>query len=111
MNAYWLLLLVCLLTCAGQLCQKQAANQRGKIAQRSVLSWLVIAALLLGVALLLWLVVLQRLPLSVAYPMLSLNFAGVALAAHLIFSESLTLRQWCGVLLIVLGIALMGIEV
>lgn len=45
---------------------------------------------------LLWLRLLQQLPLSVAYPMLSFNFVLVTLAAQLFYSEKATLRHWLG---------------
>ncbi|MBS0975576.1 EamA family transporter, partial [Serratia rubidaea] len=56
-----------------------------------------------------WLAVLQRLPLSQAYPMLSLNFVLVTLASHRVFKESITPRHWCGVVTIVAGIVLMSL--
>lgn len=109
MSAYGLALLVCLLTCLGQLCQKQAAHHHTQTLQFRML-WLLGGFTLLGVALLLWLRVLQLLPVSSAYPMLSLSFVGVTLAAHLLFGEPLSLRHWGGITLIVLGIILMSHE-
>lgn len=41
---------------------------------RRLLRWLMLALICLGLALLLWLVVLSRVAVSVAYPMLSLNY-------------------------------------
>lgn len=61
-----------------------------------------------GVAMLLWLLVLQRVPVSQAYPMLSLNFIFVALAGRILWRERLTLRQIFGTLLVVTGVALMA---
>ena len=51
---------------------------------------------------------LRLVPVSVAYPMLSINFVLVALAARLIWRESYTLQQWIGTLAIVAGVALIG---
>jgi undecaprenyl phosphate-alpha-L-ara4N flippase subunit ArnE len=67
-----------------------------------------VSVLLLGVAMLLWLLVLQRVPVSQAYPMLSLNFIFVALAGRILWRERLTLRQIFGTLLVVTGVALMA---
>ncbi|WP_187512522.1 EamA family transporter, partial [Pantoea agglomerans] len=72
------------------------------------LSWIGVSVLLLGVAMLLWLLVLQRVPVSQAYPMLSLNFIFVALAGRILWRERLTLRQIFGTLLVVTGVALMA---
>jgi len=57
-----------------------------------------------------WLEVLRRLPVSLAYPMLSLNFVLVTLAARFIFGESVSSRHWSGVAAIMAGIFLMGIS-
>lgn len=103
-----LILLVSLLSCAAQLCQKQAAHSRQRRGRNAMLRWIAASVALLGVAMLLWLVVLRNVPVSVAYPMLSLNFVLVALAARLIWRESFTPRQVAGTLIIVAGVALMG---
>lgn len=57
---------------------------------------------------LLWLLVLQRIPVSVAYPMLSLNFIFITLAARFIWREPVSLRHWLGVVLIIAGISILG---
>ncbi|MGG7448104.1 4-amino-4-deoxy-L-arabinose-phosphoundecaprenol flippase subunit ArnE [Kosakonia oryzendophytica] len=106
----WLLLsLASLLSCAGQLCQKQATRpatpgHRG----RHVGLWLGLALAALGAGMALWLLVLQRLPVGVAYPMLSLNFVWVTLAARFVWRERVTARHAVGVLLIIIGIVLLG---
>ncbi|HEY0208599.1 4-amino-4-deoxy-L-arabinose-phosphoundecaprenol flippase subunit ArnE [Acerihabitans sp.] len=117
MSGYLLILLVCVLTCAGQLCQKQAAlrwrqgaPRQNRRAGTGAPGWLLAALLLLGMALLFWLGVLQRLPLSVAYPVLSLNVVLVTLAAQWLFRERVTCRHWWGVAAIMFGIALMSLN-
>lgn len=104
------ILAVNILTCAGQLAQKQAAS--GEPAKgshrRHVGIWLGISLLCLGSAMLLWLAVLQRVPVGVAYPMLSLNFILVTLAARWIWHETISPRQWLGIGLIVLGVIFVG---
>ncbi|QLK61615.1 4-amino-4-deoxy-L-arabinose-phosphoundecaprenol flippase subunit ArnE [Enterobacteriaceae bacterium Kacie_13] len=109
MTGFLLVLTVSVITCGGQLCQKQAAqvSARGIV---HVLRWLALAVLLLGIAMLLWLRVLQLLPLSLAYPMLSLNFVLITLCAKWIFHEYVDARHWFGVALIMSGIALMSVS-
>ncbi|MGV3346171.1 4-amino-4-deoxy-L-arabinose-phosphoundecaprenol flippase subunit ArnE [Enterobacteriaceae bacterium LUAb1] len=102
-----LIILVSLLTCAGQLCQKQAGHYEAQ-ARRKLLGWLMLSLILLGTAMLIWLLVLQRVPVSVAYPMLSLNFILVVLAAYWLWKEPVSARHWLGIVLIVCGVALMG---
>ena len=106
----WLwLVLASLLTCAGQLCQKQATRP-AKTGRRGahIVLWLGLALLALGCGMLVWLVVLQRLPVGVAYPMLSLNFVWVTLAAVKLWHEPVLLRHWCGVAFIIGGIVILG---
>lgn len=62
-----------------------------------------------GVSMLTWAVALRRLPLSVAYPLLSLSYVLVYLAAGLIpaFAERLSATRSLGVLLIVCGVTVL----
>lgn len=111
MISYVLLIIVSLLTCAGQLCQKQAAQcWEGPAETRlaPTLRWFAFAVLLLGLGMLLWLRLLQHLPLSVAYPMLSFNFVLVTLAAQLFYGEETTPRHWLGIAAIMFGILLIS---
>lgn len=103
--SYLLIVLASLLSCGGQLCQKQATWKRGT---RHLLGWLAFSVVLLGCAMLLWLLVLQRVPVSVAYPMLSLNFIFITLAARFIWHEPISLRHGLGVVLIIAGISILG---
>ncbi|MGX9309109.1 4-amino-4-deoxy-L-arabinose-phosphoundecaprenol flippase subunit ArnE (plasmid) [Pantoea ananatis] len=100
-----LVLLTSLLTCAGQLCQKQAARQTNRA---QLTGWLVASLALLALGMVVWLLVLQRLPVSLAYPMLSINFILVALAARFVWQERMTRWQWMGTVLIVVGVAIIG---
>lgn len=109
MSSWIWLALASLLSCAGQLCQKQATRpaldgQRG----RHLGLWLGLALIALGAGMALWLLVLQRIPVGVAYPMLSLNFVWVTLAARFIWREQVSLRHALGVALIIVGIVVLG---
>ncbi|CNE33302.1 4-amino-4-deoxy-L-arabinose-phosphoundecaprenol flippase subunit ArnE [Yersinia bercovieri] len=111
MTSYLLLVMVSLLTCAGQLCQKQAAQcweRSPKARLAPTLRWLAAAIMLLGLGMLLWLRLLQHLPLSVAYPLLSFNFVLVTLAAQLFYGEKATPRHWLGIAAIMFGILLIS---
>ncbi|QTF10874.1 EamA family transporter [Brenneria izadpanahii] len=100
-----LVLLTSLLSCAGQMCQKQAAHQARRA---SLMGWLLASLGFLICGMATWLLVLQRLPVSLAYPMLSINFILVAVAARLFWREKLSSLQWIGTLLIVAGVAVIG---
>ena len=97
MSVWFCLILASLLSCAGQLCQKQATRP-SRSGRR-------------GRHILLWLGVLQAIPVGIAYPMLSLNFVWVTLAAWGIWREPVARRHWLGVGLIVVGIAVLGSSV
>ncbi|MGE8065794.1 4-amino-4-deoxy-L-arabinose-phosphoundecaprenol flippase subunit ArnE [Pseudomonas sp. NPDC089569] len=107
-----LLLVACLLTCLGQIAQKYAVESwRGRESGwgeklRSPWLWLALAAM--GSGLLVWLLVLQRLEVGIAYPMLSLNFVLITLVARFVFQEHIDRRHWLGVALVIGGVALLG---
>ncbi|AUO67226.1 4-amino-4-deoxy-L-arabinose-phospho-UDP flippase [Citrobacter freundii complex sp. CFNIH2] len=105
MMAWVWLVLASLLSCAGQLCQKQVTRSGGG---QQVALWLGLALLALGGGMLAWLVVLQYLPVGVAYPMLSLNVVWVTLAAKTLWHESVPSRHWLGVGLIIVGVIVLG---
>ena len=106
----WLtLVLASLLSGCGQLCQKQATRPVPAHARtRYIAQWIGLALAWLGLAMLLWLAVLQNIPVGIAYPMLSLNFVWVTLAAWKIWCEPITTRHWLGVGLLITGIFILG---
>ncbi|GAB5342886.1 4-amino-4-deoxy-L-arabinose-phosphoundecaprenol flippase subunit ArnE [Pseudomonas fluorescens] len=107
-----LLLSACLLTCMGQVSQKFAVESwRGQPhgwAPKLRSPWLWSALVCLGLGLMVWLLVLQRLEVGIAYPMLSLNFVLVTLMAHFVFHEHIDGRHWLGVALVIGGVVLLG---
>jgi undecaprenyl phosphate-alpha-L-ara4N flippase subunit ArnE len=107
-----LLLLVCLLTCSGQLLQKQAVlcwqQQPCGHWQKLRSPWLLASVTMLGSGMLLWIYLLQHLPLSMAYPLLSINLVLVLLGSRLCFGEAISGRNWLGAAAIVIGALLLG---
>jgi multidrug transporter EmrE-like cation transporter len=51
-----------------------------------------------------WILAMSRLPLSVAYPVLSLTFAAMLVAGHMFFGEPLPWQRVVGVGLIMAGV-------
>lgn len=106
------LVLACVLTCMGQVAQKLAVEswrgQASSLISKLGTPWLWAALICLGLGLLLWLLVLQHLEVGVAYPMLGLNFVLITLVARFGFKERVDTRHWCGVLLVIAGVLLLG---
>ena len=55
-----------------------------------------------------WIIVLSRVELSVAYPMLSLGYVFVLVASFFLFNEQISAVRWLGVLVIMLGVTLIS---
>ena len=117
----WLLLLSGVgLNAAAQLLLKAATRASGPlIADTGALSWqaavrLVGAAPLWGglacyaVSVFLWLGALSRVPVSVAYPMLSIGYIVNAFAAAALFGEALSGAKLAAIALIVLGVVVLA---
>lgn len=55
-----------------------------------------------------WLMVLSRVAVSVAYPMLSIGYIVTAIAGHYLFAENLTWLRIVGIIVIILGVYLVS---
>jgi multidrug transporter EmrE-like cation transporter len=60
------------------------------------------------VSLVVWIMGLSRVPVSVAYPMLSLGYVINAVAAYYLFGEAVSATRWVGIGFIVLGVWLVA---
>lgn len=68
--------------------------------------WLALTCYALSVAL--WVVGLSRLPVSQAYPVLSLGYLITALLAWAILHETISVTRWTGIGLIIAGVLLVA---
>ena len=116
---YFLLIVGVLLNTTAQLLLKAGMNQIGQFAfsfHNIVPISLRIAAnppIVLGifayvVSVVVWLLVLSRVQVSWAYPMLSIGYVVNALAAYYIFGEDLTFMRITGMLVIMAGVFLIS---
>ena len=81
----------------------------GDTARRIVTSPLVMLGLCLyGLGAIIWLVVLSRVSLSLAYPLLGLTYVVVTIAAYALLGENVSLLRWLGVLLVSIGVAVIA---
>jgi len=116
MNRYLPLILAgVLLNALAQLALKQGMRTIGHFAFRLENAPQVIVAVaaspfvLAGLAcyvisVLIWLLVLSRVEVSYAYPLLSVGYIVTALAGHYFFNEAIGLTRWSGILVICLGV-------
>ena len=117
--AFGFLLTGVLLNAAAQLFLKAGTNATGVItltadnwlatlARLATLPPIVAGIACYAVSVVVWILGLSRVPVSVAYPLLSLGYVVNAIAAQMLFSEAVTLQRWIGIGFIVLGVWLVA---
>jgi drug/metabolite transporter (DMT)-like permease len=108
-----------LLNAAAQLLLKGGTNRLGVITlnadnwtamltRMASEGYFIAGTALYGVSLVVWIMGLSRVPVSIAYPMLSLGYIVNAIAAHYIFGEAVTAQRWLGIGFIVAGVYLVA---
>lgn len=111
LGVYALLAASILCSSIAQIFQKRAASDLAQADSSLVLLLfkpnVMLSALFLGVGLLFWLAVLKTLPLSVAYPLLSISYVLVMLLARCLFAERIPWQRWLGTVFIMLGAGLL----
>lgn len=55
-----------------------------------------------------WLKILAEAPLSIAFPIASLNFIGVTLVSRFLFGENVGPLQWLGCGMVTMGVAILA---
>lgn len=70
--------------------------------------WLLAGIVAYVLQLVIWLQILSAVPLSVAFPLASATFLGVAIAGRLFLAERMTRSQGLGALFIVAGVAVVA---
>jgi multidrug transporter EmrE-like cation transporter len=117
MRTLYLPLIAALISAFGQVLLKYAMLRHGPIefSPSGLLSLaleprLICALAMYALALLMWLQVLSKVPLSVAYPMLALTYAVVPFLASYFFDERVSGVQLGGIALILVGVAVLGVS-
>lgn len=65
--------------------------------------WFMACGILFAIASILWMYILKYLPLNIAYPMVSLSYVFAMILAVAFLNETVSVRRWLGVALIVVG--------
>ena len=93
---------------AREVCFKHAANNEAfAVALAKPITWLGIV--FWAAELVAWTIVLEHVPLSVAFPLMALSYVAIVLAGAWIFKEQVNLRHGIGALLITAGVACVGV--
>lgn len=66
--------------------------------------WIVGGMFCYGISLVVWIMGLSRVPVSIAYPLLSLGYVINAVMAHYLLGESVNLQRIVGISFIVIGV-------
>ncbi len=113
--AFLFLITGVLLNAAAQLLLKAGTNRLGVITLTAA-DWFATlvrmaterhfigGATLYVVSLFVWILGLSRVPVSLAYPMLSLGYVVNAIAAHYLFGEAVSVQRWLGIGFIIVGV-------
>lgn len=121
-NSLVLALIAALIAVLGQLLLKTVMSNIGAVTLGSAADFLAlilgllrqplfyVAGLVYVLGFTAWLVVLSRVPLSAAYPVLALTYILIPLASLLLFREEIPAIRWLGMLIIAAGIVLVGLS-
>lgn len=87
-----------------------ALSDLGQLVRGALSTWQVVVGLaVFGLSAVFWLITLSRVPLSTAYPVVSLSYVLILAFSSLALGERPPLTVWLGALLIMGGISVVGI--
>jgi len=70
--------------------------------------WILLSLACYVVSIVVWIFVLARIPVSIAYPLISLGYVVNAVAAHYLLGEDITFLRIAGIMIILLGVVLVA---
>jgi drug/metabolite transporter (DMT)-like permease len=119
LTAFALLMAGVLLNAGAQLALKAATNVLGvltltpdtwpdTLARIATQRYFLLGGALYVLSVFVWIIGLSRVPVSIAYPLLSVGYIVNAIAAHFLFGEAVTLTRWTGIGFIVIGVWLVA---
>jgi drug/metabolite transporter (DMT)-like permease len=118
-SAFLFLITGVLLNAAAQLLLKGGTNRLGVISltadnwvamltRMATEGYFIAGTAFYVVSLVVWILGLSRVPVSIAYPMLSLGYVVNAIAAHYLLGEAVSLQRWIGIGFIIAGVYLVA---
>ncbi len=96
-----------LLGVAGQILLKAGAMRTRDMVAQFLDGFTLLGLATYAIAAVLYIVAIKKIPISLAFPTVSLSYVAVALAAHLMWGEPLGVPQLGGIALIAVGIFLL----
>ena len=96
-----------LLGVAGQLVLKAGADSSGEGLAQFLSPWTLCGFAIYFLSALTYIVAIKKIPVSLAYPSVSISYGLLAILAHVLWREPLTWQHWAGILLISSGIFVM----
>jgi multidrug transporter EmrE-like cation transporter len=118
-TAFALLMIGVVLNAGAQLLLKAGTNALGVITlsrdtwtdtlmRMATQGHFILGAACYVLSLFVWILGLSRVPVSIAYPLLSVGYIINAVAAHYLFGEDVTTTRWLGIGFIVVGVYLVA---
>lgn len=101
---YLALTLAILLGVTGQVVLKTGSEGARDLMGQLASPWTLGGLAVYFLSALAYIAALKRIPVSLAYPSVSISYGLMAVLAHLLWKEPLTLQHWAGILLISGGI-------
>ena len=109
MTFHWVALALAICTSlAGQIMLKSGAVGEGNFIAQLFRPTTMLGLVVYGGAALLYIVALRKIPVSVAFPSVSVSYALVAILGHFLFGEPFGLKQIGGLALIMGGVVLIN---
>jgi multidrug transporter EmrE-like cation transporter len=107
MSPYVWLGMAILLGVTGQLVLKAGAESSGEGLAQFLSPWTLCGFGVYFLSALTYIVAIKKIPISLAYPSVSISYGILAVVAHLVWREPLTWQHWAGIVLISSGIFVM----
>ena len=102
--SFWFILAGVLLNAAAQLLLKAGTNAMPLGIRLAIEPHILAGLACYVISVVVWVVALSRVPVSIAYPMLSIGYVVNALAAWALLGEALTPMRMAGIAVIVVGV-------
>jgi len=87
---------------------ERSETEKGIVQMVLTTPWLMLGIGLWIIEMIAWIVVLEQVPLNIAFPVVSLVYATVPITTRWLLNERMTRWQWTAAGIIVTGVALVG---